>query len=263
MKFSFGRNWLSYSRLALDQSKIALAREAFNSLTHGIELPGAQFLDIGFGQALSLFLAAEAGANVYGIDVDPICGQALERTQQFFPAQALPRITIVSILDEHFVREQRKNGGFDVVHSWGVLHHTGDMAKAFRNAAALVKPGGFLIISIYNKHWTSPLWRAVKYGYNHLPRFMQEGMALALYPFFYARARSLSNSDGPLAMRGMDLLHDIRDWLGGYPYEYASSTDVQQTFSELGFNLVRCHPTKGFTGCNEFVFKRMLNDEEH
>ncbi len=263
MKFSFGRNWLSYSRLALDQSKIALAREAFNSLTHGIELPGAQFLDIGFGQALSLFLAAEAGANVYGIDVDPICVQALERTQQFFPAQALPRITIVSILDEHFVREQRKNGGFDVVHSWGVLHHTGDMAKAFRNAAALVKPGGFLIISIYNKHWTSPLWRAVKYGYNHLPRFMQEGMALALYPFFYARARSLSNSDGPLTMRGMDLLHDIRDWLGGYPYEYASSTDVQQTFSELGFNLVRCHPTKGFTGCNEFVFKRMPNDEEH
>src|SRR5207302_765480 len=120
----------------------------------------------------TLFLAAEAGADVYGIDVDPLCREALEATQRFFPSMPFPRIAITSILDDHFVRKEQERGGFDVVHSWGVLHHTGEMSNAFRNAAALVKPGGFLIISIYNRHWTSPFWRAVKYGFNHIPRLM-------------------------------------------------------------------------------------------
>jgi SAM-dependent methyltransferase len=256
MKFSFGKNWLSYSKIALDHSKIAAARKAFASLTCDIQLRGARFLDIGFGQGLSLFLAAEAGADVYGIDVDPLCGEAVAATHRFFPSTPPPRIAIASILDNEFVQEQLKNGGFDIVHSWGVLHHTGDMAKAFRNTATLVKPGGFLIISIYNRHWTSPLWRTVKYGFNEIPRFIQEAVVFALYPVFYFRARSLSGNDGQLATRGMDLRHDIRDWLGGYPYEYASPAEVEQAFSELDLVMVRCESTKGFTGCNEFVFRK-------
>jgi SAM-dependent methyltransferase len=256
VKFSFGQNWLSYSRRALDQDKLASAREAFHSLTRGVELEGARFLDVGFGQGLALFLASEAGAKVYGIDVDPICADALKATWQYFPGSKLPTIQLISILEEDFVRAQQTIGSFDVVHSWGVLHHTGNMTKAFRNAAAVVKPGGFLLISIYNKHWTSPLWRTLKYMFNHLPSFLQDTMVLALHPFFYARARSLSKDGGPIASRGMDIHHDIRDWLGGYPYEYASPTNVEGFFAELGFRTVRCEPTKGFTGCNEFVFQK-------
>jgi 2-polyprenyl-6-hydroxyphenyl methylase/3-demethylubiquinone-9 3-methyltransferase len=256
MKFSFGRNWLSYSQSALDQDKIERAREAFGALTRGIELRGARFLDIGFGQGLPLFLAAEAGADAFGIDVDPVCGEALETTGRFFPSETVPRKKIVSILDDDFVRTQQSEGGFDVVHSWGVLHHTGNMAKAFRNAASLVKPGGFLIISIYNKHWSSPVWLAVKYLFNHVPRFLQKAMAWALYPLFRSRARALYDQESVVTSRGMDLAHDISDWLGGYPYEYASPAEIKKTFGDLGLTLVRCDPTKGFTGCNEFVFQK-------
>jgi SAM-dependent methyltransferase len=256
MKFSFGKNWLSYSKVALDGSKIAAAREAFLSLTRGMQLRGARFLDVGFGQGLTLFFAAEAGADVYGIDVDPLCAEAIQATQRFFPSAPLPRIAIASILDEALVQAQQETGGFDVVHSWGVLHHTGDMAKAFRNTGALVRGGGFLIISIYNRHWTSPLWHGVKRIFNKLPRALQEGILLSLYPLFYLRARSLFGHAGELTDRGMDLRHDIRDWLGGYPYEYASPTEIQERFSELGFHLVRCELTRGFTGCNEFVFQK-------
>jgi SAM-dependent methyltransferase len=188
--------------------------------------------------------------------MDPLCREAAETTQRFFPSVPLPRITIASILDDEFVQKQNKNGGFDIVHSWGVLHHTGEMLKAFRNAAAVVKPGGFLIVSIYNRHWTSPLWRAVKYSFNHIPRFMQEGMVFALYPAFHWRARALSREDSQLAGRGMDIHHDIRDWLGGYPYEYASPREVQRSFSNLGLIMLRCDLTRGFTGCNEFVFQK-------
>ena len=256
MKFWFGQNWLSFSRHALDQNKVESAREAFHSLTRGIEMRKARFLDIGFGQGLALFLASEAGAEVYGIDVDPVCADALKATQEYFPASKLPTVQLTSILDDDFVRAQQTIGGFDVVHSWGVLHHTGNMTKAFRNAAAVVKPGGFLIISIYNKHWTSLFWRTLKYLFNHLPSFLQDAMVFVLYPFFYARARSLSKDGSPIASRGMDLRHDIRDWLGGYPYEYASPMYVQRLFAELGFRTVRCELTKGFTGCNEFVFQK-------
>ena len=256
MKFSFGQNWLSYSSSALDEDRIALAREAFRLLTRGIQLRNARFLDIGFGQGLALFFAGEAGADVHGIDADPICVEALEATQRFFPNAPRPEAEVASILDNDFVRAQKANGGFDVVHSWGVLHHTGNMTKAFQNAASLVKPGGFLIISIYNRHWTSPFWRTLKYVFHHLPGLLQNAMVFVLYPFFYARARSLSKDGSPMASRGMDLRHDIRDWLGGYPYEYASPIAVQRFFAELGFRTVRCEPTKGFTGCNEFVFQK-------
>src|SRR4051794_2749542 len=194
MKFSFGENWVSYSRGALNQEKVDSAREAFASLTRGIELQGARFLDVGFGQGLALFLATEAGARVYGIDVDPRCREALEALSRFFPTQPLPQIEIASILDDDYVREQQGTGGFDVIHSWGALHHTCDMQKAFRNVAALVKPGGFLIIAIYNRHWTSPWWNAVKHAFNRLSGFLQEAAVLAVYPFFYLRARSLSGN---------------------------------------------------------------------
>lgn len=108
MKFSFGRNWLSYSQSALDQDKVERAREAFGALTSGIELRAARFLDIGFGQGLPLFLAAEAGADVHGIDLDPMCAKAVEATQRFFPGLPVPKIAIASILDDSFVRIQRE-----------------------------------------------------------------------------------------------------------------------------------------------------------
>jgi SAM-dependent methyltransferase len=255
MKFSFGKNWLAYSTVALDERKIAAARKAFRSLTRGISLRGARFLDIGFGQGLPLFLAAEAGADVYGIDIDPVCEEALAVTHQFFPSMPLPPTGIASVLDEEFVRAQEKHGLFDVVYSWGVLHHTGDMLTAFRNAAALVKPGGYLIISIYNRHWTSPLWRLVKCVFNHLSNLIQNIIVFAFYPVFYLRAWSLSQR-GSLSARGMDLRHDIRDWLGGHPYEYASVAEVQTTFSRLQFRMLRFGDTRGFTGCNEFVLQK-------
>lgn len=257
MKFSFGTNWLSYSKHALKPDKISAARISFQSLLRPIELRGKRFLDIGFGQGLPLFLASEAGADVFGIDIDPVSNDALAATHRFFPSCPLPKTRIVSILDSAFIREQKEAGGFDVVYSWGVLHHTGDMNKAFAHASELVRPYGYLIIAIYNKHWTSPWWRAVKSVFNGVPRLLQEAMVLLFYPILYLRALRLSQGGRPLAARGMDLRHDIWDWLGGLPYEYAAPPDVERTLARFNFQLLRCERTEGFTGCNEFLFQKM------
>ena len=39
---------------------------------------------------------------------------------------------------------------FDIVYSWGVLHHTGDVWHAIENAASRVKPGGIFYIALYS-----------------------------------------------------------------------------------------------------------------
>ena len=72
-----------------------------------------------------------------------------------------------SALDDDYLS---RLGSFDVVYSWGVLHHTGDMWSALGNAERLVAPGGRLFISIYNDQGLrSRIWRLVKLVYNALP----------------------------------------------------------------------------------------------
>ena len=50
-------------------------------------------------------------------------------------------------------------GQFDVVYSWGVLHHTGDMWRALENALIPLAPGASHYIAIYNDqaHWSKGL----------------------------------------------------------------------------------------------------------
>ena len=256
MKFSFGRNWESFSATALTPERIGEARRAFALLTEQIDLAGKSFLDVGFGQGLTLFLAAEAGAVVSGIDSDPRCEAAKNQTRRFFPQTAPPSTRMTSILDENFVRAQEALGGYDVVHSWGVLHHTGRMRRAFGNTARLVKPGGALIIAVYNRHWTSPLWKAVKVVYNHVPRPFQEALFWMVHGLSCLREPSLRKKRSAVLQRGMAHAHDLRDWLGGYPYQYASRNEVVDAFSPLGFDLLAFIPSRGWTGCNQYVFRR-------
>lgn len=253
--FAFGQNWQSFARRALTQARVNQARRDFADLTRGIEFRNNSFLDIGFGQGLALLLASEAGADVLGIDIDPGCGQALALTARQFPTLSLPPFQIASILDDALVESLVTQGGFAIVHSWGVLHHTGNMYHAFENAARLVKPGGALIVAIYNHHWTSYPWRYLKRTYNTLSATNQSRM-LSLISFpMRLRMRTLGATDGASG-RGMEFEHDLRDWLGGYPYEFASASQVTDFFARRHFSLERLIPVQGWTGCNQFVFKR-------
>ena len=82
--FDFGSNWKHYSARALTRFRVQDAREAFGVLTSGIALKSSSFLDVGFGQGLTAFCAADAGAVVHCLDVNPRCAEALELTSQFF-----------------------------------------------------------------------------------------------------------------------------------------------------------------------------------
>lgn len=164
----------------------------------------------------------------------------------------------MSILDEDFFNKLSVKE-YHVVHSWGVLHHTGNMNLAIKNAVKLVKPDVFFILAIYNRHWTSPIWKIIKIFYCMLPGVIQELILMLFQPIMKIRAKSTRSDEDVNTERGMDLLHDIRDWLGGYPYEYATISEIEKLMKEYGFIKYRIIEILGWTGCNQFVFKKITS----
>ncbi len=260
MRFDFGRNWEEFSRRALTPNHAAQARADFAALFDGVELAGRSFFDIGFGQGLSLLSAAALGARTVGCDVDPLCPRVLHRNAALFPEVAVDEVPLIvgSIMDEGTQARIRAlaGSGFDVVHAWGVLHHTGDMWRAIRIAAGLVAPRGHLVIAIYNRHWTSPTWRRIKWLYCRLPGAAGRLMVAALYPVIWTAKLAVTRQNPHQQQRGMDFYHDVVDWVGGYPYEFSAPDPVRVRIEALGFELLRLRPPRVPTGRHECVARK-------
>ena len=257
--FDFGQNWKEFSEHALDPVHYAQAKAHFADLMQRIPLEGMTFLDVGFGQGLSLLCAAAAGARAHGLDINPKCREVfLANASQLESSVADAKIVVGSVLDAGPLATVRAwaPGGYDVVHSWGVLHHTGAMWKAIENAASLVGHDGYLVLAIYNRHWTSPLWTIIKRVYVASPKPVQQMLNWLFVPVIYL-AKLASTRRNPLRMeRGMDFFYNVVDWIGGYPYEYASRREIEQFVAKLGFVAERFVPAIVPIGCNEFVFRR-------
>lgn len=281
-QFDFGENWVDFVQSALTEQKVKEAAEAFNDLTseicidihsdstsnhsntdtnpnHAIE--NLSFLDIGFGQGLSLLNAYSKGWYVVGLDINPRCNDALQHTIQYFPTLSIEQLQVQmgSILDSDTVTKLKdlspNDNGYDIVHSWGVLHHTGNMYKAIEHAITLIRPGGYLILALYNRHWTSKIWWVIKRFYMLLPKRIKKIFAHLSFPVYHILAK-LIIKDLHLT-RGMDAFYNYVDWIGGYPYEYVSIKEVHDLLHAYNFKILKTIPTQGSTGCNEFVAKHV------
>ena len=250
MRFNFGKNWQSFSKNALSDASIASARSYFFRLIGSFKLDGRKFLDVGFGQGLGLMIAAEAGANPCGIDIDPDNIRALDTTANYFPGIKKPEVKIASILDEQTIEAEHNTGGYDVVHSWGVLHHTGEMWRAVENCMYLTKPGGLFIVSIYNSHWSSPVWKIIKWSYNRSPIIIQKVILSIFYPIILLAKFAVTRDNPFKKERGMDFYHDVIDWVGGYPYEYASADEMRNFVTRHGFEQICFYPAQVPADCN-------------
>ena len=169
-----------------------------------------------------------------------------------------------SVLDEAYLRSL---GAFDIVYSWGVLHHTGAMWKALENALIPVAPAGQLFIAIYNGQGAhSRRWRAVKRFYNRTPPAVRGPVALGVAVHQWGRRtakdflllRPFSRWRTYSVERGMSPWRDVVDWGGGYPFEVAKPEEILDFYRSRNFKLVKLKTCGGSSGCNEFVFRRIL-----
>ncbi len=255
-RFAFGENWRNFSKQLTKEAYLD-AKKSVRELVG--DLTGKTVLDIGCGSGLFAIAACSLGAkNVVGFDYDPQCvataEDVLERVRQWEPAIRADSIdfSVNSILNDNLNLEPA-----DVVYSWGVLHHTGNMHKAFEAAARLVAQKGILAIAIYNKHFTSPIWKMIKFTYVKSPAIIKK-LLIWLVLIVKVPAVMLTTRRNPFSKeRGMSYYYDIVDWVGGYPYEYASVDEVTAFFEQRGFKPKKFVKTQGFTGCNEFVFERV------
>jgi 2-polyprenyl-3-methyl-5-hydroxy-6-metoxy-1,4-benzoquinol methylase len=259
--YEFGANWKDYLR-HIDESAIEAAMAGLLRLIPEQKLRGASFLDIGCGSGLHSLAALRLGASrVVAVDIDTDSVEATRQTLQRFAPGAASAVLEMSSLD----LDSERLGQFDVVYSWGVLHHTGSMWRAVDVASSLVKMGGLFSIALYQKTPLCGLWRVEKRIYTRLPRPLRAAVRTAfLLPLLLGVTLKRGNPRKFIReykTRGMNFYTDLEDWLGGYPYESATPEEILEKFHSLGFDPV-CElplPKKlGLfgTGCAEFTFQR-------
>jgi 2-polyprenyl-6-hydroxyphenyl methylase/3-demethylubiquinone-9 3-methyltransferase len=252
--FEFGANWRRFLR-HLSAERIQGAEESLRARLGLERLEGKTFLDVGCGSGLFSLAARRLGARVHSFDVDPeSVACARELRARFFSSDPDWVVEPGSALDGSYLAAL---GAFDVVYSWGVLHHTGAMWEALANIAGLVAPGGSLFLAIYNDQgWRSGYWRAVKSVANRGPVGRWSMVALHAPYLLGGRWLARALTGRGVLERGMSLWHDMIDWVGGFPTEMAKPELVFDFFRARGFELRRLGTCGGRHGCNEFVFSR-------
>ncbi|MGW2519282.1 class I SAM-dependent methyltransferase [Streptomyces sp. NPDC001617] len=263
-RFAFGLNWQRFGQL-IDEERIRGAQSSLEKALGTTDLTGRTFLDIGCGSGLFSLAAVRLGARVRSFDYDPDSVATARKVREEFAPGSDWDIECASILDTGFVAGL---GQFDIVYSWGVLHHTGALWQAMEAASGLVARNGVLYVSIYNDQGgESRMWTSVKRRYNEsgpaMRRLLLAGSVLYLsrkYPLRVVadlrRGGAGSTARSAPRPRGMSRKHDLVDWVGGYPFEVASPEQVFDFCRNRGFQLRHLKTCKGGIGCNEFVFDR-------
>jgi 2-polyprenyl-3-methyl-5-hydroxy-6-metoxy-1,4-benzoquinol methylase len=262
--FSFGENWVDFINHYLNETRIKEAEKSLSDFLRLQKLDGLSFFDIGCGSGLFSLAACKLGASkIISCDIDPLSIKCCEYLRDKMCDRINWEIYLGSILDEALLGQIEKA---DIVYSWGVLPHTGNMWQAISNGAKCLKPGGLFFISIYNKvggPFGSKSWLELKRFYNRSSRIVKKFLeysfiSLIVLKMLLTLKNPVSEIKDYKKNRGMSFWTDIRDSLGGYPYECAS---VEEIFNfckqEFGFILENIKTVNNL-GHNEFLFRKPL-----
>jgi 2-polyprenyl-6-hydroxyphenyl methylase/3-demethylubiquinone-9 3-methyltransferase len=261
-RFAFGKNWSNFLSV-LDEVRVQASTEDLRKVVG--DLQGKTFLDVGSGSGIHSLAAVRLGAtNVHSFDYDQDSVECTRELKRRFAPKANWTIEQGSALDESYMRSL---GLFDVVYSWGVLHHTGDMWRALNLVVLAVRET--LMIAIYNDQGrASRFWKKTKERYNggsFVTKRLLELFTLGVCwgpSFILNPIGTIKQLRGYSSQRGMSPWHDVVDWAGGYPFEVAKPERIFKLFRDRGFILEEMTTCSGGRGCNQFTFTRQFTDED-
>jgi len=264
-KFAFGRNWSQYAR-HITPIEVGRATDDLKHLVAPSSIKGKTFLDIGCGSGIHSLAALNLGAvHVDAVDIDE---GSIATTRSLLQGNATPSSYDISRLD--ILSPSYSLGGklYDIVYSWGVLHHTGNLWQAIDNAIRFVAPGGLFVIAIYKKTPLCGFWKAEKAFYSRLNPVLCFPFTLS-YSFLYILGLTLIGKNPYRYIknyrnaRGMNFWYDCVDWLGGYPYQSATAHEVREFVERRGLSIISERKTSPARvaglfgpGCAEYVFAR-------
>ncbi|HKB13800.1 MAG TPA: class I SAM-dependent methyltransferase [Vicinamibacterales bacterium] len=180
----------------------------------------ARIVDVGCGTGQMCLYLARGDRVVVGAD--------LTRASLALGAAAAVRFGIdrVQFVETDLQRPGLKAGAFDVVYSSGVLHHTSDPAMSFARLARLVRPGGIIVIGVYNAFARLPL---------RLRRVIARASGFRLILFDPV----LRDRRGEPARRDAWLRDQYR-----HPEEHRHTlSEVQRWFARNGIEYLRTYPS--------------------
>jgi 2-polyprenyl-6-hydroxyphenyl methylase/3-demethylubiquinone-9 3-methyltransferase len=254
-RYGFGKNWALFLDV-LDASKIEAAIGSLQSMLGIDRLDGKTFLDIGSGSGLFSLAAHRLGAQVTSFDFDPDSVACAEQLRERHGSSGGSwQVLRGSVLDTEFMNRLPV---YDVVYSWGVLHHTGQMHRAITLAFDRVAAGGLFFIALYRKTWLCPLWKVEKRVYVASPPWIRSVLR-DTYQATVGLAHKIKNRNRVLP-RGMDAERDVDDWLGGYPYESITPRSFKRLALQHGFavdkQITKSNGISLTHGCDQYVLRR-------
>jgi ubiquinone/menaquinone biosynthesis C-methylase UbiE len=129
-----------------DLERVRYEREPFiERFARFHEARGKKLLEVGVGAGSDHLRFARAGAVCSGVDLSDV---SLDTTRRRLAAEGLASELHVADAEALPFPDET----FDIVYSWGVIHHTPDTPKAAREILRVLRRGGTFCVMVYNRH---------------------------------------------------------------------------------------------------------------